>query len=515
MSADDAKNQYEESRSECPSKAVWPEPQSLTAKIDPEPYPVDALPKEVRAAVEEVYGFVKAPMPLVASSALGALSLAAQAHTDVTRAEKLTGPVSLYIMIIADSGERKSTCDVFFTQAIRDYDESQATAAKSILKNHNAAMEAWEAARNGIKDKIRQLAKGGKDTGGLEAKLSLHEKKRPISPRVPRLIYGDTTPEALSYELAKKWPSGGIVTAEAGAILGAHAMGRDSIMRNLALFNMLWDAGTLVIDRKTGESFTVRGVRFSMTIQVQEATLMSFLEQSGGLARGTGFLARLLIARPESTQGSRFFTEPPKNWPALEAFNKRITEILAQSVSMNDEGALTPPLLSLGVEAKAAWVVFHDAIEKALVSGGELYDVRDAASKAADNAVRLAALFHAFLGSAGGAIGLKAFESASRIIAWHLNESRRFFGELALPAELVDAVKLNKWLISHCRQKGINILTRRDVQRNVTPARLRHKATLESALNELLEAGRVRLPEDNGRRKDIHVNPALLKGDAT
>ena len=53
--------------------AKWPEPQPLTTKLDPEPYPLDALPDEIQAAVIEVEAFIKAPIPLVASSALGAL----------------------------------------------------------------------------------------------------------------------------------------------------------------------------------------------------------------------------------------------------------------------------------------------------------------------------------------------------------------------------------------------------------------------------------------------------------
>ncbi|MDP2783291.1 MAG: DUF3987 domain-containing protein [Sulfurimicrobium sp.] len=89
----------------------WPEPQPLAAKVAAEPYPFDALPETIRAAVEEVQGFTKAPVPLVASSALAALSLAIQAHADVKRAEKLAGPVGLFLLTIADSGERKSTCD--------------------------------------------------------------------------------------------------------------------------------------------------------------------------------------------------------------------------------------------------------------------------------------------------------------------------------------------------------------------------------------------------------------------
>lgn len=492
--------------------ANWADPQPLLAAIAPEPYPIDALPDVIRYAVEEVQDFTKAPLPLVASCALSTLSLAIQAHTDVKRAEKLTGPVSLFVLTVADSGERKSTCDGYFTQAIRDYDETQAESAKSALKDHQANIEAWEAKRAGIKEKIRQLAKENKPTGDKEAGLRDLEHDKPEPPRVPRLLYADATPEALAYGLAKNWPSGGVVSAEAGIVFGAHGMSKDSVMRNLALLNVLWDGGHLTIDRRTAESFVVRGARLTVALQVQEATLRSFFDRSGGLARGTGFLARFLIAWPESTQGFRPFTEAPAHWPALAAFNRRIAAILEQPAPVDEHGTLSPTLLALASDAKAAWVVFHDAIESELASGGELYDVRDVASKTADNAVRLAALFHVFEG-AGGAIGAEAFESASRIAAWHLNEARRFFGELALPAELADAARLDSWLIDNCRRQKTNVVPRRDVQRNVTPVHLRQKAVLEDALRELVETGRVLLVQD-GRRKAIHVNPALLERGA-
>ena len=113
----------------------WPDPHPLAAKIEPEPYPLDALPLPIRAAVEEVAGFVKAPVPMVASSALAALSLAMpSAHADAKRAEKLHGPVGLFLLTIADSGERKSTCDGFFTSSIGEYQEAQAEAAKPAIK---------------------------------------------------------------------------------------------------------------------------------------------------------------------------------------------------------------------------------------------------------------------------------------------------------------------------------------------------------------------------------------------
>ena len=482
----------------------WPEPQPLTAKIASEPYPIDALPKAVRAAVEEVSGFVKAPLPLVASSALAALSLACQAHVDAKRAEKLHGPAGLFLLTIADSGERKSTCDGFFTKAIRDYQDAQAESAQPVLKDHLAAAEVWEARRAGIKAKIQQLARDSKPTADKEAALRDLEHEQPEPPRIPRLLYTDATPEALSYGLAKHWPSGGVVSAEAGIVFGSHGMGKDSVMRNLGLLNQLWDGTGPSIDRRSTESFTVRGARLTVALQVQEPTLREFFTKSGALARGTGFLARFLVAWPETTQGQRQFTEAPADWPHLEAFHQRIAEILDEPVPIGDDGALSPLLLPLAPDAKQAWVKYHDAIECELSSGGEFYDVRDVASKSADNAVRLAALFQMF-GGTGGAIGLEAFEGASKVAAWHLREALRFFGQLALPEELADAVRLDGWIVKNCCELGT---VGKTYVRQRGP--LRDGARLSAALKELEELDRLQLRK-NGRRLTIHVNPMLVE----
>jgi len=485
---------------------VWPEPQPLTAKVAPEPYPIDALPETIRAAVEEVAGFVKAPLAMVASSALAALSLATQAHIDVKRAERLHGPTGLFLLTIADSGERKSTCDGFFTSAIRQYQEEQAEAMKPAIKQHQADMAAWEAERDGILAAIKAAGKSGKPTDKLRGDLAELQRDKPESPRVPRLLLGDETPENLAWGLARQWPSAGVLSSEAGVVLGSHGMGKDSVMRNLALLNVLWDGGTHSVGRRTSESFTVRGARLTIALQIQEATLRSFFDKSGTLARGTGFLARFLVAWPESTQGYRPFTEAPANWPHLAAFHQRIAAILANPVPMDEEGALSPALMMLAPEAKAAWVEYHDAIEAELKTGGELYDVRDVASKSADNAARLAALFQIFEHGMGGAVGPDSFESASLITAWHLGEARRFFGELALPAELADAVRLDGWLIEHCQRERTHSVPTREAQR-LGP--IRDKEKLAIALRELEELDRVRVTQE-GRRKTIKVNPALV-----
>jgi putative DNA primase/helicase len=484
----------------------WPEPQPLAAKVEPEPYPLDALPDTVRAAVIEVQGFTKAPIPMVAGAALAALSLAIQTYVDIKRADKLHGPVGLFLLTIADSGERKSTCDGFFTSAIRDYQAEQAELAKPEQEKHRAKLSAWEAKRAGMLDAIKQASKASKSTANIERDLHQHEQDKPEPPRVPKLLRGDDTPENLAYVLAREWPVAGAISAEGGIIFGSHGMGAESAMRNLALLNILWDGGTLDIGRRSKESFTVRGARLTVALQVQEPTLREFFAKSGALARGTGFLARFLVAWPESTQGFRPFTEAPANWPHLAEFNRRIAAILNQPAPIDDSGALTPAMMTLAPEAKRAWVAFHDAIESELASGGELYDVRDVASKSADNAARLSALFQVFEHGTGGAVGLDCFEGAGRIAAWHLHESRRFFGELALPAELADASRLDSWLIGHCRH-GRTLSVGKNYVRQHGP--LRDGKRLDAAIRELSDFERLKL-DRVGKHLTITLNPALV-----
>ncbi len=485
----------------------WPEPQPLSAKIVQESYPVDALPETIRKAVEEVHGFVKAPISLVASSALATLSLAVQGHVDVQRAEKLQGSSGLFFLTIADSGERKSTSDGYFTSVIRAYQEQQNILMKPELEKYKASIDSWMAEREGLLAAIKNAKKGGKETSGLQQALWDHQSIEPQPPKIPRLLLGDETPESLAWKLAKQWPSSGIVSNEAGLIFGSHSMGKDSVMRNLALLNVLWDGGDHSVGRKTSESFTVQGARLTMALQVQEGTLRSFFEKSGSLARDTGFLARFLIAWPESTQGKRFFTEAPINWPHLAELHKRIAQILAIPVQIDTEGGLIPNIMLFTPSAKAAWVEFDDQIESELVCSGELYDIRDVASKSADNAARMAALFQVLENGLYGPIEHACFDAASRIVAWHLNESRRFYGELALPKELADAVRLDKWLIEHCRQKNITSLNKNHI-RQYGP--LRDGMRLNIALKELTDLDRLSIVE-HGKGQLISVNPKLMK----
>ena len=487
---------------------IWPDPQPVTAAENAEAYPVDALPCGIREAVEEVVAFVQCPPPLAACSALSALSLAGQALANVRRAEQLEGPISLYLLAVADSGERKTTCDGYFLQPIREWEREQAELAKPDVARNKALLAAWEERKAGIKTRIREASKKGEICDSMTRELELVEVDCPDVLRVPRLIHADATPEALAWSLARGWPSGGVMSSEAGIVLGGHGMGRDSVMRNLSLLNALWDGGSHYVERRTSDSFALTGARLTMGLAAQPETVRQFMEGTKGLARGNGFAARFLITAPKSTQGTRPFREAPA-WSKVNVFAARLRSLLEMPTQFDESGALVLPTLTLVRAARAVWVAFHDDVEAELRPGGEMAEARDVASKAADNVARLAALFHVYANGSAGQIGAESVQAAARIVGWHLYQARSFLGEVAAPRELTNARRLDAWLLDFCRREGVREVERRTIQ-NRGPNAIRGKGALDPALSEPADAGRIR-EVDDGRRKLVRVNPALME----
>ena len=322
--------------------------------------------------------------------------------------------------------------------------------------------------------------------------------------------HGDITPEELARTLATGWHSGAIVSSVAGVIFGSHGMGSDSVMRNLSLLNILCDGGTVKIERKTTNSFTLAGSRLTLGLAAQPDTVRAFFESTKGLARGSGFASRFLLAQPESTQGTRLYSEGG-TLPKTQAYLARIRELLNTPSSINERGELELTMLHLSPEAKKVWIKFHDDVEIELRANGDLVDVKDAASKCADQAARIAALLHVLEVGATGAISDKHMQAAAKLAAWHLYEARHVLGEVALPKNLNNAAKLDTWLIRYCRENRTASISTRDIQRQ-GPNCIRDKLDLDHALSELAEASRAIVRID-GRQKRVMINPQLLGGN--
>ncbi len=122
------------------------------------PFPFFALPPILREAVAEVQATVQAPIELAFASAIGALSLACQHRFDVRRPNGIESPCSLFVITVADSGERKTSCDKLFMQPIREFDTASEQAAEEEWTQYQADFQIWSIHAKALRSELRNLA---------------------------------------------------------------------------------------------------------------------------------------------------------------------------------------------------------------------------------------------------------------------------------------------------------------------------------------------------------------------
>ena len=151
--------------------ADWPDPEPLVAPGEAElPYPVNALPPILHDAVIEYAQYGQQPIPIIATSALACTSLAAQGLANVARDDYLIGPISIYFMVIALSGERKTSADNWFKAGPRAWMITRRDAMQPEIDAGSARFAAWKAEREGLLRRIKaaRSKKDNRDDRSLE-----------------------------------------------------------------------------------------------------------------------------------------------------------------------------------------------------------------------------------------------------------------------------------------------------------------------------------------------------------
>ena len=299
--------------------------------------------------------------------------------------------------------------------------------------------------------------------------------------------------------------------ARAARCWAATAWARTRFARTLSLLNKLWDGAPHIVDRATAASFAVRGARLTISLQVQPHVLADFLDRDRGMAKGSGFLARFLVAQPASLQGSRRYKEPAA-MPDLGAFNARIGEMLEDLPTIDGERGLMLPLLELDPIAKAHWVTVYDSIEGQLSGGGRLRGHPGRCLEGGRQR-RPSGMCPALLRVRGEGADRPtggAERGPNRPVA-HLQRPCAA-GALHPVREAANAATLDRWLIDRCQMEGVEGFPTRVVLRG-GPNGTRKREDFDKALEILCLHGRARV-ESIGRRRTIKVNPALLDGSA-
>lgn len=390
----------------------------------------------LEAAVTEASRELQVSREMAMMCAFGAMATACQAQVDVQMPTGHKVPTSLMLLTIADSGERKTTTQKYFFESISTLNDAAYQANEAALMENRVQHQLWNAHKRHLERMYSKSAALEDEATTRAARKAVEEHLRtePEPARSSKFLYEDTTPPALVQMLYENTPNGCLLTSEASSIFSGKALGE------LDKLNTLWDGGSVIVDRVSREGFILKDARLTLSLMAQPSVITRFMSKRGEEARGTGFLARFLVAKPRSMAGQRPAGQL-STMPRREAFNTRIRQRMDLITSPERQ------VLRFSEPASDTWYRYHHYLEKQMQENGVYHYLKDHASKLLENTSRLAAILHTFERTSDTDIEI---DQLTLEFCWNFTRmcSRHFTENLASEPQLItDANNLAHYLL--------------------------------------------------------------------
>jgi putative DNA primase/helicase len=461
-----------------------PEPLRATLPLS-EPYPVEQLGNVLGGAAQALHETVKAPLALCCQSVLAASAFVAQSHFDVLLPWGDRKPLSLFLLTAADSGERKSAIDDVVLGAAKAQEKLEMASYLIEFDRYKAELMKWKAASEAANKKTsKPRSQAGADYAQNEAHEIGPEPKAPI---MPLRFVTDPTVEGLYKLLVTAQPSVALFSDEGGLLIGGNALNNDNALKTMTRWCKLWDGSPFDRVRAGDGSGCLYGRRMALHQLAQPDVMQKLLGDR--IANGQGFLARCLVAWPESTIGKRHihsFENPRDQLDVKRLF--AILKTLAEATPRTSDGnpqELDPVELPLNTAAQLMALNAVNQFEDLMRAGADLSELKDRTSKAVENACRIAGVLSVIEnGMAAREITEKHLERGLILMQWYLAEALRIKSAAIIPQSVLDAESLSRWLAGRIIQQ----YAMRTIL-NKGPNQLRNKTRLDAAIKELVNAG--------------------------
>ena len=460
--------------------------------VQAEPYPVEALGILLGGAATALQQTVKAPMALCCQAVLASASLAAQAHFDVMLPWGERKPLSLFLLTVALSGERKTSVDKLVLGAAKAQEREDLADYEVMHNDYDEELVRWKAES----EKRNRKPPKNQAASDYEALAEHEATPKPEAPIMPLRFIEDPTAEGLYKLLAVGQPSVGMYSDEGALAIGGHALSKDHALKTMAMWCKLWDGSNLTRVRAGEWASALYGRRMSMHLQAQPEVMDKLI--SDLMANSQGFLARCLVAWPESTIGTRYVEtfERAEHKPELKrlfAVLKKLTQAEPRATDRSTQ-ELDPVELPLAnEEAVALAMLAVNNFESLMKSGNDLCELTDRASKAVENACRIAGILAVIEGGmATRSINKTHLQNGLKLMQWYLKESLRIRSAALIPPEVRHAEMLVNWL----KERDIKLFNTSMILTK-GPNQLRVKARLDPAIKVLMDHGQAAKNDPN------------------
>lgn len=419
------------------------------------PYPLEALGSVLGAAAKDMAIGVQVPPVMAAQSVLAAAALTVQPFADAV----LDGrqyPLSLFMLTVAESGDRKSGVDKLATAPHKDRQRQLFDSYQEEYQRFKNQHDAYELTR---KQAIEANKKKGQEAiAGALNELGLP----PEPPKQPTLLSQEPTIEGLVKGFASGQPSQGLFSDEGGSFFGGHSLKDENKLKSIAGLSQLWDGSDINRTRAAlGESMTIKNPRLSAHLMIQPIVAASaFLDPE---LSGQGFLARFLIAAPESIAGTRFYNDMDLTFSdAVNSYQNLMAKLLREPLPVDQQGTLTPRRLQVDGSAKAIWKDAYNAIERELAPRMQLNDIKPTAAKMAEQIIRIAGVITLVDNFEAKTINAQSMKRAIQLGSWYLQEALRLTTASSATTDYQIAAKVIEWI----KRKGLAAVTVNELNRN-------------------------------------------------
>lgn len=420
-------------------------PEPLRKQLEPPTeFPIDSLPEILKNAVLALHDKIQAPIALCVQSVLAAANLTVQGHVNIMMPFGEIKPISCFFLTIAESGERKTSCDNVILKTVKKHEEE-------LRKQYNIDLQAWEndcTAWQKMHDLILREQKNVNST----SKTIIAEKlnalgAKPSSPLVPIIVCPEPTFEGLCKLMIVSRPSLGIFSSEGGQFVGGYGMSADNKVRTAAALSEIWDGEEIKRVRGGDGTIILAGKRLSMHLMVQPNIGTNFLSDIA--LKDQGLFSRLLISYPSSTIGTRFQrTIKSESIKALNQFNKKIESILRLALPIKEGciNELEPRIIHMTDEALNIYKEFSDHIENELAPSKSLESIKGFANKLPEHAYRIAATFAAIDNIYVQKLEYQYIKMGIKIASYYAEEALRLFNNGVIDPDTALAERLLNWL---------------------------------------------------------------------
>ncbi len=350
---------------------------------------LDFLPSIFKDYALAVADFTQTPPEAVALLMLAILAACLQKKFIVSPYnDDYIEPLSIWILIILFSGERKTAIVKALCDPISEWENKKADEMRIDLEKAKTQREIAEGRIEKLtKDAIS--AKEDSERNKIEDDIQNIRDNIPAEKLAPQIYTSNVTPEALEDLLVEHNEAMSVISDEADALMeiltGLYSDGR----ANLDVFLKGHAGSSHRVNRQKRKALLKSpAVTMGLTAQPDVLERISADGRKKRL-RGVGLLARFDYGIPKPMIGTRKPRERKSIDPVVKArYYQAVTALLDYPCPE------TPARLTISKDGREPYVAFQEWLEPKMAPFAEFGDMSDWASKATGGVVRIAGLIH-------------------------------------------------------------------------------------------------------------------------